>query len=651
MSRLRFSAVVGQEAAKQALMMAAVQPLLGGVLLRGDKGSAKTTLARGVAAFLPASAHFVEVPLGATEERVIGSLDLTELLVNGRPRFRPGLLAAAHGGVLYVDEVNLLADHLIDALLDVAVSGVNRIERDGLSHSHPARFILVASMDPHEGELRPQLLDRFGLAVDVTAVSDISMRTEAVRRQLALERGAGDQEYAYDDEQLRKQLAAAQGTVVEIGDEVVELASRLAVAVGAEGLRADLMLCRAAMATAVLDGRAEAKADDVRDVAEMVLGHRRRRRPFDKPGISADELDQAWRQAILPRDSSPDSRDDVIDLLESVDVDVDTDIETDIEPAAGDEPGDEADVQLNETTDDDADASPDTHVDEELDQLDDAVEEDSDADDSIDGEDTATKRLFSRRPPRGSQRSNDDQDPGGARGARVRDAPYDPAVGGPVDAMATAMALASRRVGVGSPTAPVAVDDLRRVERQQRGGTLLVLVVDAAASAGAKYRMGSTKAAVLGLIGDAHRRRGRIALITFRGDGAELILPPTASIETARAQLSDMRTGGKSPLFAGLDEALSVVSSATAEDAVESTVVVVTDGRATAGGDDPLTEAARSLDRLAATGARVVFLDTETGNNKLGQVAQLASSVGAEWLPLDISVRDGLETMVRSLYD
>ena len=159
MTPLRFSAVVGQEQAKAALLMAAVNPLLGGVLLRGDKGSAKTTLARGLSALLPHGAPFVELPLGATEDRVVGSLDLAALLTDGEPRFRPGLLAAAHGGVLYVDEINLLADHLVDTLLDVSVSGVNHIERDGMSHSHPARFVLVASMNPEEGELRPQLLD------------------------------------------------------------------------------------------------------------------------------------------------------------------------------------------------------------------------------------------------------------------------------------------------------------------------------------------------------------------------------------------------------------------------------------------------------------------------------------------------------------
>ncbi|HEX9467378.1 MAG TPA: ATP-binding protein, partial [Acidimicrobiia bacterium] len=185
MSTLPFTAVVGQDDAKCALLLAAIQPRLGGVLLRGQKGSAKTTLARGLADLLPGDGPFVELPLGATEDRVLGSLDLAELLTSGTPRYRPGLLAAAHGGVLYVDEINLLADHLVDVLLDVAVSGVNRVEREGVSHAHPARFVLVASMNPEEGELRPQLLDRFGLAVEIEASNDPQVRGVAVARQLA----------------------------------------------------------------------------------------------------------------------------------------------------------------------------------------------------------------------------------------------------------------------------------------------------------------------------------------------------------------------------------------------------------------------------------------------------------------------------------
>ena len=586
MSRLRFSAVVGQQQAKQALLMAAARPLLGGVLLRGDKGSAKTTLARGLAVLLPGDAPFIELPLGATEERVIGSLDLAVLLTNGEPRFRPGLLAAAHGGVLYVDEINLLADHLVDALLDVAVSGVNRIERDGLSHAHPARFVLVASMNPEEGELRPQLLDRFGLAVDVIAPGDVSSRTEAVRRQLAAEQTrATTDAFADDDATLRRRLAEARGVDVDLPDEVIEVAARLAIEVGAEGLRADLMLCRAATARAALDGRPVTTIDDVRSVAEMVLGHRRRRRPFDEPGITPDELDQAWRKAT-----------------------------TSIE----DESGEQQSGAANEQHDKPARA-------------------------------TSTTLPTPQRPARSGRQPGGFATSAGTRGRFVREEPYDPVGGGSIDARATAVALATRRATTANTLTPLAVDDLRRAHHEQRVASLVVFVVDASASMGVEHRMAATKAAVLGLLGDAYRRRGRVALVTFRGDGAEVVLRPTASVEIARARLADVRTGGATPLAAGLDAATVIVEGSTGDEALARTVVVVTDGRATGGDRDPIAAAHQSMGRLTNTGARVVVLDTETGHARLGYAIELAEAAGAECLRLDAPGPDGLERLVRSL--
>ncbi|QRN80436.1 MAG: ATP-binding protein, partial [Nocardiopsis sp. BM-2018] len=320
MISLRFSAVVGQHDAKRALVLAAIRPSLGGVLLRGDKGSAKTTLARGLAALLPGDAPFVEVPLGAGEDRVIGSLDLASVLAAGEAAFRPGLLEAAHGGVLYIDEVNLLADHLVDALLDVAATGWNQVERDGVSHRHPARFVMVASMNPEEGELRPQLLDRFGLSVEVSAPTDVDERVEAVRRQLRADAVGSGHEAAHEDpdrsgeaadRDLREQIEVARAATPRIGTDVMESASRLALAVGAEGLRADLMLCRAAAALAALESRPVVTPDDVRSVAAMVLGHRRRRTPFEQPGIDDTELDRAWDQSHRePPPTGSESSDD-----------------------------------------------------------------------------------------------------------------------------------------------------------------------------------------------------------------------------------------------------------------------------------------------------------------------------------------------------
>src|SRR3954452_21265457 len=288
-----FSAVVGQDELKLALLLNAVDPKISGVLLRGQKGSGKSTLARGVAGLLGERAPFVELPVGATEDRLVGSLDMTAALTGGERRFQPGLLADADGGVLYVDEVNLLPDHLVDVLLDVPASGVNRVEREGISHQHPSRFVLIGSMNPEEGELRPQLLDRFGLAVDIAASTDPDERAAAVERRLEFDRNpvAFCERWMGADVALRSRLASA--TPAALPPALLTDIARLCASVGAEGLRADLTIARAAAAIASWEGRDEATVEDVRRVAPLALAHRRRRSPFDDHGIDQDEIDDA----------------------------------------------------------------------------------------------------------------------------------------------------------------------------------------------------------------------------------------------------------------------------------------------------------------------------------------------------------------------
>ncbi len=304
---LPFTAVVGQDEAKLALLLAASEARIGGVLLRGDKGSAKSTLARGLADLLPGDAPFVDLPVSATEDRVVGTLDLAVALTGGEKRFDPGLLHAAHLGVLYVDEINLLPDHLVDVLLDVAASGINRVEREGVSHAHPSRFVLVGSMNPEEGELRPQLLDRFGLAVDVRTPTDGTERVAALRRRLAFDA---------DPQALRTSFAAEQSALAgrlgatrpaRVPEQIIEAVAGLCAAAGAEGLRADLTICRAAAALAGWEGRSVVEASDVRRVAPLALAHRARRDPLDPPGHDEERLEQALDANLGPAPAEPPS--------------------------------------------------------------------------------------------------------------------------------------------------------------------------------------------------------------------------------------------------------------------------------------------------------------------------------------------------------
>jgi magnesium chelatase subunit D len=572
-----FSAVVGQEDAKLALLLCAAQPLLGGVLLRGDKGSAKTTLARALAALLPGAAPFVELPLGAGEERVIGSIELGALLAGGEPRLKPGLLAAAHGGVLYVDEINLLPDHLVDVLLDVAASGVNRVERDGLTHVHPARFVLIGSMNPEEGELRPQLLDRFGFAVDVRAAAEPEQRAEVVRRRLSFEADAGAlRAFEAHDEALRERLARV--TPAALDDATIELACRVALEVGAEGLRADLMLCRGAAAHAGWQGRALAGADDLQAVARFVLAHRRRRTPLEPPGISQQELEQALsraQQAPAPEAGEPSGQDR--ERLEAPD----------------------------------APLSP-----------------------------PQLSAAAARAPLAGKRGSAE-----APRGRLLRALPMDAAApSAPIVASATALAFAERRAS--DPAALPSAQDVRVAVRAQRTGNLVILCVDASGSMGAERRMAQAKAALLGLLSDAYQRRDRVALVTFAGSGAQLVLRPTASVEIAQARLRELPTGGSSPIAEGLEAAYRLATGESGDQALEPLLVLITDGRAT-GESDAVERSRAAARRFAEARIGALVIDAEAGPARLGLAGGLAEALGGPCLSLDRLADGSLERTIR----
>jgi magnesium chelatase subunit I len=273
-----FAALVGQAELRQALLLAAVDPGIGGVLISGPRGTAKSTAARALAALLP-GAPFVSLPLAASVEQLVGTLNLEDVLRDGQVRLAPGLLARAHGGVLYVDEVNLLPDALVDALLDAAASGVNTVERDGVSRQHAARFVLVGTMNPEEGELRPQLMDRFGLSVVLENPADHGLRQSIVRARLDFDRDphALLQRAASEQAALVAQVAAARAALpgVDWSDVVLAHATALALEAGADGVRGDLVLLRAARSHAVLAGRNQVLLSDVDAVVELALGHRR----------------------------------------------------------------------------------------------------------------------------------------------------------------------------------------------------------------------------------------------------------------------------------------------------------------------------------------------------------------------------------------
>ncbi|ALC06183.1 hypothetical protein CDES_08955 [Corynebacterium deserti GIMN1.010] len=298
--RYPFSAVVGQDKLRLALILTAISPRIGGLVIRGEKGTAKTTTVRAFAGLL-GDAPLVNLPLGSTEDRVVGSLNMETVLTTGRAEYQPGLLAQADGGVLYVDEVNLLADHLVDALLDAAASGRVSIERDGISHSSPANFVLVGTMNPEEGELRPQLLDRFGLAVDVAASTVPDVRVSIIKRRLAFE-NAPEQfiaQWEGQDQEISDRMAAAKDLLlaVELPDLILNQIAWLCSRMEVDGMRADLVITRTALAHAAWEGRTVVTEDDVETAARLALPHRRRRNPFDAPEMEERYLQETLQEA------------------------------------------------------------------------------------------------------------------------------------------------------------------------------------------------------------------------------------------------------------------------------------------------------------------------------------------------------------------
>jgi magnesium chelatase subunit D len=598
-----FSAIVGHDRLRLALLLCAVRPEIGGVLIRGEKGTAKSTAVRALAHILAAvdGAALVELPIGATEDRVVGSLDLQKVLRDGEHAFSPGLLARAHGGVLYVDEVNLLHDHLVDVILDAAAMGRVHVERDGVSHSHEARFVLIGTMNPEEGELRPQLLDRFGLTVDVQASRDVDVRTEVIRQRMAYEADpvAFAARYAEKDAELARRVSAARALVdsVTLPDNELRRIAALCAAFDVDGMRADLVVARTAVAHAAWRGADVVAEEDIRVAAELALPHRRRRDPFDDPGLDPDVLDDAMSQAAESADEP----------------------EPDPEP-----PGGGSDTASHDSMPP-RNSSPQPRP------------------------NAAPSPVFRTRalvvpgvgegaPGRRSRARN--------RSGKSISATEDWNAGHGVHLFGTLLAATGRQRGSGRPRP--APEDVRRAIREGREGNLVIFVVDASGSMAARDRMSAVGGATLSLLRDAYQRRDKVAVITFRQQDAVLLLPPTSSVYIASRRLARFDTGGKTPLAQGLLAARDVVVREKARDrARRSLVVVLTDGRAT-GGPDPLGRARAAAAMLVAEGAAAVVVDCETSYVRLGLAEELASQLGAPAVRLAHLRADALTDVVRT---
>ncbi len=640
-----FSAVAGLDDLKLALLINAVSPSVGGVLVRGEKGTAKSTIVRALSGLLPAvavvedcrfscdprspdpgcpdgphegekavrPARLVELPVGASEDRLVGSLDIERALTEGVSAYQPGLLAAAHRGVLYVDEVNLLHDHLVDLLLDAAAMGQSYVEREGVSVRHASRFLLVGTMNPEEGELRPQLLDRFGLTVGVAATRDPEERAEVVRRRLAYE--ADPDGFAADwsraDAELAWRISQAQERLpgVILSDGALRQITAVCAEFEVDGLRADLVMARAAIALAAWHDRPAVTTADVRVAARLALPHRRRRDPFDAPGLDEDKLDEVLNDTDGydpnegPEPPPPPPGDGPASPPPGSGTDGD-DPGGDDPDGDGDDPGPDG---PGSGARDDARPEPDEGALVDIEQ-------------ALSGGDWGeTTRVDPPRPSPAdaAYRPRLFTIPGlgaGAPGRRSKArTPYGRTSGSApgsrsVHLTGTLFAAAPHQRARGRTGRGLVIrrGDIREPVREGREGNLVLFVVDASGSMAARQRMRAVKGAVLSLLLDAYQRRDKVGLITFRGTSAELALPPTSSVEAGARRLEELPTGGRTPLAAGLLRADGVLRAERLRDPDRRPLlVVVTDGRATHGSVDDALRASDLLRKVTSRGRRL----------------------------------------------
>ena len=662
-----FSAVVGSDDMALALVLSTVSPEIGGVLVRGEKGTAKTTTVRALVRVLPElqvvrgcrfscdpadpdpgcpdgphaadlepetrAARLVELPVGATEDRVIGSLDLERALGSGQVSYEPGLLAAAHRGLLYVDEVNLLHDHLVDLLLDAAATGRSTVEREGVSVAHASRMVLIGTMNPEEGELRPQLLDRFGLTAEVAAPREPALRVEVVRRRMAFDRDPPGFSARYADAEaaLAQRLRSARELLdgVQLGEDHLLLIAEVCAAFEVDGMRADLVTARAAVAHAAWHGRNRVTKADIRAAARLALPHRRRRNPFDAPGLDEDLLDRLLGEDEPEPDPEP---------------------QPEPQPAAEDEAGHESDGDGPEG----GAETPPSGLDgpDGLDQSAPPADgpQPNPAPDDRPAEQAPTAalvpsalatagaayrtRLFTAAgvgAGEAGRRSRAVTRTGRSVGAAAH-----PQHGGRLHLPATIRAAAPRQNGrgrVASQTLRLRREDLRTAVTEGRESNLVLLVVDASGSMAARRRMEAVKTAALSLLLDAYQRRDKVGLITFRGATATLALPPTSSVEVAARRLDEVPNGGRTPLAEGLLCAAETLRLERIRDPRRRPLLVlVTDGRATSG-PDAVARSRRAADLLRFSGVASVVIDCETGFG-LGLARTLSGHLAAEHVPV-----------------
>ena len=636
---LPFAAIVGQEQAKKALLIALVNSKAGGLLIGGKKGTAKTTLVRSSKELI-APQSMVEVPLNVTEDMLFGSIDIEYAVSKGKRRFRPGILGRADGNILYIDEANLLRQELLMAILDANIAGLNHVERDGISYSQPVHYTVIGTMNPQEGTLPSHLLDRFGMYVDVDNIESVEERTELIKRVLRYERSKGEfaKEYAQSNKELAEQIVAAKALLgqVEISEAMMQLAAQMCVQAFCAGHRAEIYLLEAARALAALSQRTYILPKDIQEAAVFVLPHRMRKPPEAEPEEANNSPEQNEDQ-----EQSKDSKDD-----NQQEGNQSNDQEQQLPPPALDNTDDNSSDDAGDDTENQEqqdNSSSQLAPDEQIAEIDKSFRLPKLVLDL--GKNNTVRRGSGKR---SATRTDLKQ------GRYVRaELPKNKVEDLAFDATIRAAAPYQRIREDNGCALNIQKADLRQKVREKRIGNTFLFAVDASGSMGARKRMNAVKGAIFYMLQDAYQKRDRVGMLAFRRDKAEVLLPITRSVDLAQKCLAEMSTGGKTPLADGLATALLTLSRLNKRDKeLEPILVLVTDGRANAvmeGETDPVGSALKIAEKIRKAQITSVVIDTENDFIKLGIAKKLAQTMGAAYYSLSQLSKEQILRIVRNL--
>lgn len=611
-----FSAIVGQDAMKKSLLLNIINPQIGGVLICGQKGTAKSTVVRSLANL--SNCNVVNVPLSVTEDRLVGSIDLEQTLKQGRIQLEYGLLYQADEQVLYVDEVNLLQDSIVNVLLAVNASGVNHIERESLSYNHPSRFVLIGTMNQEEGELRPHFLDRFGLCVNVQAESDPNIRVEIVKRRMEYEKNAEIfcKKYLQKEEALKQRIFQAKERLKQIciADTDRQYIVNLCLSAHIQGHRGDFVVEQTAKTLAAFYGRTTVTREDMEEAAYLALLHRRKEKQPNPQEESQSEQPSTQEQEM---DSTPPQQtvEDELQNKQSQNTETHT--------------SETSSQNVSSTKTQYFRIGDDFHL-KEFGHLSDKRERNGQG-----------KRTNIRSAAKSGRYLY----------ACTNQGKKDLALDATIRAAAPFQKYRDKK----GKAISIYSQDIREKVRQKKMANILVFVVDASGSIGANQRMIETKGAVLSLLKDAYIKRDKVALIVFRGDSARVVLPPTRSVERGYRYLEELEVGGKTPLNAGINKGIQVIKSELKKDMnCMPMLIVITDGKGNISLDehkkpkDELLEIGKKVKELSIANSMVIDIEKK-GFMQFGIAKELANVMNATYYSVETLRKESILQMVESV--